>query len=153
MTFSCNMLAAQIVGGILADRLPMHRLLVIGFALLTAGVGVIPFTTGTFHVHLFAALFGAGQGLLIAASSTMWVRYYGRKHLGSIRGSVWCATVAGSGCGPFILGIFADNYGSFTPGLWLFTAGLAPLAPLAALATAPPSVRCEPSTASPCLAP
>ncbi len=137
-TFSASMLVAQVAGGILADRLPMHRLLAAGFALLAAGVSVIPFTTSWWHVHTYALLFGAGQGLAIAINSTMWVRYYGRTHLGKIRGTVWCATVAGSGCGPLILGLFVDQLGSFTPGLWLFTALLLPLGPLSLFATAPP---------------
>jgi MFS family permease len=137
MTLSLCMLLSQTIGGILADRLPMHRLLATGFALLTLGTSTIPFTSGLPQVHLFAALFGAGQGLAIAANSTMWVRYYGRKHLGAIRGSVWCVTVASSGCGPFVLGLFADNFGSFTPGLWLFAGLLASLAPLSAFATQP----------------
>lgn len=137
-TFSISMLTAQIVSGILADRLPMHRLLACGFALLSAGVLAIPLTTQILHVHLFALLFGAGQGTAISVNSTMWVRYYGRTHLGKIRGVVWCSTVAGSGCGPLVLGLFADNTGSFTPGLWVFFVALLPLAPISLWATAPP---------------
>ena len=51
-------------------------------------------------LHGFAGLFRGGQGLLLAVGAVVWVRYYGRTHLGSIRGSTWCLTVAGSGCGP-----------------------------------------------------
>ncbi len=138
VTFSASMLLMQIAGGIMADRLPMHRLLASGYALLFAGTVVIPLTTGEIGVHLFAAFFGAGQGLAIAVNSTMWVRYYGRQHLGKIRGTVWCSTVAGSGCGPFVLGMFHDNLGSFQPGLWLFAAMFLPLIPLSLFATAPP---------------
>ncbi len=136
-TFSACMLIAQIVGGVLADRLRMNRLLAVGFALLALGVLMIPLTTGLVHVHGFAACFGAGQGITMAVSATMWVRYYGRKHLGKIRGAVWCTTVAGSGLGPFLLGLGADHFGSFTPGLWVFVGLLVPLGPLALLATAP----------------
>jgi MFS family permease len=139
-TFSACMLVSQVAGGILADRYPMHRLLALGFAFLAAGVAVIPFTTHVYHVHAFAALFGAGQGLAITVNSTMWVRYYGRKNLGKIRGAVWCTTVAGSGFGPFFLGLIVDNWNSFTPGITLFAALLLPLAPLSLLATQPKAV-------------
>lgn len=142
-TFSASMLVFQIVGGILADRAAMHRLLAIGFALLFAGAAVVPLTTGELHVHIFALLFGAGQGIALSVNATMWVRYYGRQHLGKIRGAVWCTTVAGSGCGPFILGLFQDNLGSFTPGLWVFVGLLAPLPILSLWATAPPIDDCE----------
>ena len=137
VTFSTSMLALQIVGGLLADRLPMHRLLAVGFALLAAGATVVPLTHQIEQVHLFACLFGAGQGLTISVNSTMWVRYYGRRNLGKIRGTVWSLTVAGSGCGPFVLGLFHDAVGSFEPGLWLFAALLWPLAPAGLWATPP----------------
>lgn len=136
-TFSASMLVAQIVGGVLADRLPMNRLMACGFAGLLAGIVIIPFTSQWYHVHWFAFFFGAGQGVAISVNSTMWVRYYGRKHLGKIRGTVWCTTVAGSGCGPLILGLFFDNWGSFTPGVWLFAGLLVPLVVLSLFATAP----------------
>ncbi len=137
-TFSLSMIACQIAGGVLADRFPMHRLLAAGFGLLAIGTGVVPLTTGEVHVHLFGLCFGAGQGLAISVNSTMWVRYYGRTHLGKIRGASWCAMVAGSGCGPLILGLFKDYQGSFQAGLWLFFVVLLPLVPAAWLATAPP---------------
>lgn len=136
-TFSMSMLLLQVIGGVLADRLPMHRLLAFGFLLLAAGASIIPLTTHVWHVHCFAALFGAGQGLAISVNSTMWVRYYGRKNLGKIRGTVWSTTVACSGAGPFVLGVIHDSWGSFIPGLWAFAAMLLPLAPLSAWATAP----------------
>lgn len=137
-TFSSAMLFAQIAGGILADRTPMHRLLAFGFLMLAVGAGIVPLTSNLLHMHLFAATFGLGQGFAIAANSTMWVRYYGREHLGKIRGTVWCITVAGSGCGPLILGIVHDTFDSFTPGLWAFVMVLAPLVPLSLWATKPP---------------
>ena len=137
VSFSSSMLAAQVLGGVFADFLPLHRLLAIGFALLAAGIATIPFTTGPFHMHLFACLFGAGQGIAISVSATMWVRYYGREHLGKIRGLAWCVTVAGSGSGPLILGIIKDQTGDFRVGLWLFAALLAPLPLLMLWATKP----------------
>lgn len=136
-TFSAAMLAMQVVGGVLADHCRMNRLMAVAFVFLAAGAAVVPLTSQQWHMHLFAALFGAGQGLAISVNSTMWVRYYGRRHLGKIRGFVWSTTVAGSGCGPWILGLVHDQMGSFTPGLWGFVVLLLPLAPLSLLATAP----------------
>lgn len=136
-TFSMSMLAAQVIGGILADRSPMHWLLAGGFALLAFGAAVVPVADKSWLMHLFAFSFGAGQGLAIASNSAMWVRYYGRAHLGKIRGTVWCITVAASGCGPFILGVFRDSDQSFTNGLWLFAVTLVPLAVISLWATRP----------------
>ncbi|GAB5402900.1 MAG: MFS transporter [Aureliella sp.] len=133
--FSASMLVAQLAGGPLADRVPMHYLLGVAFFVLAIGAASIPIAAGVAAVYLFAVLFGAGQGLAISVTATMWARYYGRRHLGKIRGAVWCLTVAGSGCGPLILGSISDATGSFVVGLWIFTGLLIPLAPLSLLAT------------------
>lgn len=125
--FSISMLVAQLGGGPLADRLPMHLLLSTAFAALAGGVLAIPFLAGNASVYGFAILFGGGQGLAIAVTATMWARYYGRKHLGTIRGAIWSLTVAGSGSGPLILGSIADSTGDFIAGLWLFGGCLVPL--------------------------
>lgn len=132
--FSVSMLLAQLAGGPLADRIAMHKLLAVAFAALAAGAMAIPLSAGIVAVYSFAILFGGGQGLAISVTATMWARYYGRVHLGKIRGAVWCLTVAGSGCGPLILGTIADSTGSFVAGLWLFAVLLIPLAPLSLLA-------------------
>ncbi|WP_162006515.1 MFS transporter [Roseimaritima sediminicola] len=138
-TFSLAMLSMQVTGGVLADRLQLNYLMSAAFVSLTAGTVAIPLTTSAVHMHLFAVLFGAGQGLAMSVSATMWVRYYGRRHLGKIRGTVWCLTVAGSGCGPLVLGTISDLTQSYHGGLWLFVALLAPLSLLTLLATPPRS--------------
>lgn len=136
-TFSASMLAGQILGGVMADRFEINRILAIGYLGLFIGALIIPMTQSLLHMHLFALFFGFGQGVSISASATLWVRYYGRTHLGKIRGAVWCSTVAGSGCGPFVLGLFRDWTGTYDLGLWLFALALLPLAPLILWATAP----------------
>lgn len=136
-TFSSSMLATQVLGGVLADRFQLRGLLSLGFVMLTLGAAAVPMTQNTGTMHLFALLFGGGQGFAISITATMWARYYGRNHLGKIRGIAWCLTVAGSGCGPLFLGIIKDWTGSFQLGLWLFTAIMLPL-PLILLFATPP---------------
>ena len=75
----------------------------------------------------------------VMASVAMWVRYYGREHLGSIRGATWCCTVAGSGCGPLMMGISRDHLGGFEPAIVLFLAVMSLLAILVWWATPPKS--------------
>jgi hypothetical protein len=80
---------------------------------------------------------GIAQGLFGVTNSTVWVRYYGRAHLGRIRGSVALAMVAGSSAGPFIMGATYDLTGGYQLSLMLFIAILLPLA-LATLWASPP---------------
>ncbi|MEM9365860.1 MAG: MFS transporter [Planctomycetota bacterium] len=127
-SFGLSMLVAQVVGSVLADYQPPHRLLGIGTGLLTLGVAAIAFLDSVSTMHLFALAFGAGQGVLIAVMGVVWVKFYGRMHLGSIRGAVWCVTVAGSGCGPLIMGTLKDATGHYEAALLAFFAMLSPVA-------------------------
>jgi MFS family permease len=127
-TFGLCMLAMQFAGSIASDYVPLNRLLGSGAMMLAGGLVVLFFAQQTWMMHFFAVLFGGGQGLLIAVSGVLWVRYYGRKHLGSIRGWVWCATVAGSGCGPLIMGQIKDHYQSYDLAILIFLALISPLA-------------------------
>ena len=58
-------------------------------------------------------VYGVGQGLLSAVSSPIWPRFFGRAHLGKIRGGSMMAMVAGSSLGPLVMGFAFDQTGSF----------------------------------------
>lgn len=130
-TFALSMLALQFSGGVLADRLALHQLLFVGVSLLTLGTLVLLIATTSWQLHLFGLLFGAGQGTTVAVGATVWARYYGRDHLGKIRGTAWSASVAGSGVGPFLLGWAKDQSGRFEPAILAFLCILIPLVLLA----------------------
>jgi MFS family permease len=138
-TFGLMMLLTQLLGGVLADFLPLNRLLTIGTIMLSAGLGAAAFGQTELALHSFVGAFGAGQGMLLAVGNVIWVRYFGRTHLGSIRGTVWCCTVAGSGCGPLLMGIARDLWGNFDPALYLFLALMSGLSLVAIFATPPVS--------------
>lgn len=135
-TFGFAMLVMQLGGGVLADYLPLNRLMGVGTTMLAAGLGLL-MGAEPWMLHGFGVLFGGGQGLMIAVGAVVWVRYYGRKHIGSIRGSVWSCTVAGSGCGPLLMGVVRDHYGGFVPAIAIFFAIMCVLAVAAWWATPP----------------
>jgi MFS family permease len=126
-TFGLSMLILQFGGSVAADYVPLNRLLGVGASMLTAGLAVLWMAQTAWQMHGFALLFGGGQGMAIAVTGVVWVRYYGREHLGNIRGWVWCATVAGSGCGPLIMGQIKDRFGSYDPAIVVFIAMMLPL--------------------------
>ncbi len=137
-TFALSMLAMQFSGGFLADRFALHHLLFAGVGLLSLGTLTLFFAQTSPQLHLFGLLFGAGQGITVAVNATVWVRYYGRAHLGKIRGTSWSASVAGSGAGPFLLGWAKDHSGHFEPAIIAFLCILIPLV-LLALWVRPPA--------------
>ncbi|MEO1530115.1 MAG: MFS transporter [Planctomycetota bacterium] len=123
-----SMLAAQLTGGILADFLKLNRLFGCGTCLIAAALVWLSVDTTLSGARGFSVLFGGGQGLLISVTSVIMVRFYGRKYLGSIRGAIWCGTVAGSGCGPLIMGLFKDSTGSYEMAITCFAVVMTPLA-------------------------
>ena len=86
---------------------------------------------------IFAGVMGMGSGLLTVVHTTIWARYYGRAHLGKIRGSLSTITVGASSLGPFAMGFAYDLTGGYTGILWVFAAMVAPMALVGLLATPP----------------
>ena len=104
---------SQIIGGVLADRVDLRWLASGSVGLYAAAVGALLLVPNQALIPVYTVLLGLGQGLFGGLGNTAWVRYFGRKHLGKIRGSVWTAGVAGSSVGPFLMGLTYDYYGSF----------------------------------------
>jgi len=129
----------QLIGGALADRIPLNWLISLSLIFLIGSVWALSQADSMALAQLYAVFAGIGQGLFGAVSNTAWVRYYGRAHLGRIRGSVAVAFVAGSSAGPFIMGATYDLTGSYQISLSLFIALLIPLA-IATYWTTPPKL-------------
>ncbi|MEK6233094.1 MAG: MFS transporter [Planctomycetales bacterium] len=139
MPIAGGMAIMQLIGGVLADRVPLNRLL----ATSAAGMCVAVCAAGTMHsvatAHLFALMLGGSQGLLGAANATLWPRYFGRRNLGAIRGSIFTATVGSCSVGPIVMAASFDYLGGYGPALIVFAALLA-LASLAGLFATPPRI-------------
>ena len=148
-TFGLAMLTMQLLGGIVADFLRLNRLLAFGMLMLLSALTLITVFHNVLALHGYAVLFGGGQGLLLSVGSVVWVRYYGRERLGVIRGTVWCLTVAGSGCGPLIMGVCNDLTGSFGDALAAFAWIMLPVTIVAPLALPPPKFSGEAGSGMP----
>ncbi len=127
----------QLVGGVLADRLTMRWLLMSAMALMGLCCVILSEPTSLSTLLLGYGVFGCGQGMISVVSATVWARYFGRTHLGKIRGLSLTIAVAASAIGPVIMGVSADYLGGFGYSLWLF-AGLSVITAIAALWATPP---------------
>lgn len=116
------LIVTQLIGGWLADKMRLNQLASISLIFLTIAMLFLVNLQAVWMGQVYAFFAGLGQGFLGAVNNTVWVRYFGRQHLGKIRGSVWTATVAGSSLGPFLMGFTFDQTGSFSISLWAFTA-------------------------------
>jgi MFS family permease len=66
---------------------------------------------------LYGMLRGGTNGAMTIAIDVAWPTYYGRKHLGSIRGFGMAASLFGSAIGPLPFGIAADYFGGYVPAI------------------------------------
>ena len=128
---------ARLVGGALADKVPLNGLTALSMVFQGAGLAALVAVPASLLPYVYAVVFALGSGLLMAVSETIWVRYYGRAHLGRIRGLVSTIGVAASGLGPFIMGVGHDLFGSFAQVLWCCAGLCVPLAVLGLWATPP----------------
>lgn len=100
-------------GGYLADRVPLNWLVFASSGLYAAALSVLTFAPISWMIIVYAILNGIAMGLVSGVMATVWVRYFGRGHLGIIRSVAGAAMVAGSSVGPFLIGIAYDAFGSF----------------------------------------
>lgn len=139
--FASSLALMQLVGGVLADRFSLNRMLSIAALGMTVTMlGFWWIATPVLILPLSIAM-GVSQGLLTAVGGPLWPRYYGTAHLGRIRGTIATVMVSGTSVGPFILGLSVDWLGSYSPALILFAALSLPLVALALLATPPRAPR------------
>ncbi len=119
-TIGITMSIAQLPAGWLADRMSLRWLGVISMVGQTASMVLLLFTNSMWMATAFAVLSGVITSLYSAMGGTLWPRYFGREHLGKIRGSVFTAQVAGSSLGPFVMGSLYDLTGSYNPSIMIF---------------------------------
>ncbi len=125
-TYAAASLLVQLLLGPLANKGPLHYMLLACMAFLACGIAVLTVANTPLSAHSYAGLIGISTGLISLVGGTIFARYYGRAHLGKLRGGMLTAMVAGSSLGPFITGFIYDLTGSFQISLWIFVGLLIP---------------------------
>lgn len=135
--FALGSVVFQLLGGALTDRFHAPLLLFIGVALLSVSVALLAYSRDALTVGIAGTSLGASQGLFFGASQPLWARYFGRLHLGKIRGLLMTLMVGTSSLGPLAAGLAKDWFGSFDAAMIAFVAMPIPIA-LLSLAVAVP---------------
>lgn len=135
--FAISLAVMHLVGGVLADRLPANVLLAIGMAGLAMAMFIVLRMWSPWLTWVAGGVLGASQGVFFATSNPLCARYFGRAHLGKIRGSLTTLKVAASSAGPLLAGLSRDYLGSFYPAILAFAVLPLVVALLSLLATAP----------------
>lgn len=92
---------------------------------------LVPVVTPGVAAVIYGLVLGLAGGALRGMEAAALVRYYGRSHIGSIRGVAISISLAASALGPYALAVGAEWFGSFgAPSVWLaiLPAGVAILA-------------------------
>jgi MFS family permease len=129
----------------LTQRMPARFIGAAGFLLL-ALASLLTIVAGDHPVmFLSMIIFGLGIGVMMLMQNLLWADYFGRQHLGSIRGAVMPITLIFGGAGAPVAGYIRDFTGSYAL-VWLAAAILMALgavmlavtpSPQAKLGTAP----------------
>lgn len=123
--------------GWLVSRYPIRYTLSAGQFLLLVALAVLLFAHTPALALTYSAIRGASSGLWSVTADVAWVAYFGRRHLGSIRGVTFAAGIAGAAIGPLPLGIAFDSTGSYNPAILAYML-LPAAATLLVLAARPP---------------
>ncbi|MFP4192783.1 MAG: MFS transporter [Candidatus Hydrogenedentota bacterium] len=135
--FAVSLALVQFGGGFLADRIPLNYLLAASCACMAGTFWVVWAMDALWMVYFAGLMMGLSQGLMSAARAPLFPRFFGRDHLGKIRGSVATILVGSSSAGPLIVGVARDSLGTFDMVLALFAFLPLPLVFLSFLATPP----------------
>jgi MFS family permease len=136
-------LAGAMAGGFLSDRFPNRLLLLGGQAILGVGMLLALVMTETWQALIYGGIIGFSSGSVITVAAVIWPNYFGRKHLGSIRGAATMAMVAGAALGPLPFALTFDLTESYRSVVVIFMVFPA-LSVVAALFATPPKRKTPP---------
>ena len=123
---------SNLVTGFLLDRVPPRYVLSVPLALLAFILVFVTVLSSPAAALLYGLAFGLMQGMGGAVLSVAYAHYFGRAHLGGIKGLVTTLSVAGTAFGPLLFSLGRDLVGGYQPVLVLlacFPLGLALASP------------------------
>jgi MFS transporter, OFA family, oxalate/formate antiporter len=106
-------IAGNLSMGHLLDKISARLLLVILLVALIGAMVVVQVMNNPLAGFFYAALAGVTSGSFRVMDGTVWAKYFGRRHLGSIRGATMVGSVGGTALGAFPLGLSYDLTGDY----------------------------------------
>ena len=125
-------LAGNFVGGWLATRVALGRLMAVALFVLVAGLLALPHVATRAQVAAWATAMGLGGGLVMVLFFSVWPRVFGRRQLGRIQGAAQALTVVASALGPLLLAWCVERTGSYAA-MFRILAGVIAVVAVAAL--------------------
>lgn len=114
-------LIGNFLGGWLASKWKMNRLLALAMLMLAGSLVALPHLRTEPHVAAYALVMGLAGGFVIVIFFSFWSRAYGRTHLGKIQGGAQALTVIASAVGPLMLAECVTRLGSYAAMFYVLT--------------------------------
>ncbi len=102
-----------ILSGFILERVQANRMLFIAFIGQILFLILLIFTDSILIAILFGVFWGIVGGIERIALNIIWPNFFGRKHIGSIKGLAMAVMVIGSAFGPLPFGISYDLFGGY----------------------------------------
>lgn len=112
-------LLGNFLGGFLAARGGMNRLMAVAMVFLMIGLAALPSVRTVAQVMGVAVVMGVAGGFVTVLFFSFWGRVYGRAHLGQIQGAAQTLTVLASAVGPLLLAESVARTGSYAAMFYL----------------------------------
>ena len=136
-------LVGNFLGGWIASKWRMNRLLALAMVLLAGSLTALPQVSTQMHVAIYAAVMGLAGGFVIVIFFSFWSAAYGRKHLGKIQGVAQALTVIASALGPLLLAETVSRTGSYATIFYLLTVVVLVMALLSWFVKVPVGTNCK----------
>jgi hypothetical protein len=108
-------LAANLLGGWAATRLPLRYLLAAAVALFAVALAWFPIIRSEEAVYGYAVALAAAGGVITVCFFSVWRQAFGVGHLGRIQGAAQLLTVIFSAGGPWLFGAVKTRFGAYAP--------------------------------------
>ena len=138
--FALGQIPGGMVWSLVGRRAPVRLMMAISALWVAGGVFGISFTDQLVWGILFGFLFGTGVGGLHTLLRLAWADYYGRVHLGAIRGLTLPAQIGGQAIGPVVSGFMFDASGGYFLPFMIFGSAVV-LSAVMVMAAVPPARR------------
>ena len=152
-TFAFGQVPGGLLWSTLARRVPLRVLLAVAAACMSVGAIGTGLSTSLSTGIPMGFLLGVGVGGVHLLLRLTWADYYGRLHLGSIRGLTLPAQIGGQAMGPIIAGFMYDSTGGYEMPFTVFGIIVAFAAVMVLTATPPGPLPQGVSTLEPSAAP
>ena len=131
-------ITSRVLWGILVPRFPIRRLMVTHAFAAGGGVAFLVFiVNGPITLFIWAVYQGLMLGVFFSLHTIISAEFFGRSHIGAVRGAMLPTTSLSRAGGPLLLSALRDARGSYDAAFVLVLAGWALMASLTFLSRKP----------------